>query len=96
MSRTVGRTPLEPAYWGKPVVCGPHMFNFPFVKEFYAEGAAIETSSERLESVLDDLLISGEKRRMVGTRAKAILVKNQGAVLRAIEAVESLTRTFHE
>jgi 3-deoxy-D-manno-octulosonic-acid transferase len=36
-----GQNPLEPAYWGKPVVCGPHMENFPVIEKFYKEGAAV-------------------------------------------------------
>ena len=33
-----GQNPLEPASWGKVVVCGPHMENFPFIGDFYAAG----------------------------------------------------------
>ncbi len=86
-----GQNPLEPAYWGKPVLCGPHMENFPFIKEFYASGAALETSVEALASDLDDLLASSEARGEMGGRAKAILEKNRGAVDRAIRIVDSLT-----
>ncbi|MBA3061276.1 MAG: 3-deoxy-D-manno-octulosonic acid transferase, partial [Nitrospirae bacterium] len=36
-----GQNLLEPAFWAKPIICGPHMENFPFAKEFYERGAAI-------------------------------------------------------
>jgi 3-deoxy-D-manno-octulosonic-acid transferase len=26
-----GQNPLEPAYWGRPILCGPHMENFPII-----------------------------------------------------------------
>ncbi len=86
-----GQNPLEPAYWGKPVLCGPHMENFPFIKEFYDSGAARETSAEDLSMDLDDLLASTEKRGKMGGLARAILEGNRGAVDRAIRIVDSLT-----
>ena len=38
---TGGQNPLEPAYWGKPILCGPHMENFPFMQEFYDAGGTV-------------------------------------------------------
>jgi 3-deoxy-D-manno-octulosonic-acid transferase len=86
-----GQNPLEPAYWGKPVICGPHMDNFPFIKEFYDAGAALECSSETLEACIDSLLESSERRMEIGGRARDILVRNRGAVQKTIEVVEGLT-----
>lgn len=83
-----GQNPLEPAYWGKPVVCGPHMENFPFVREFYDAGAAVESSRETLYEALKSLLGSSEKRRAIGDAATELLRKNRGAVDRAIAVVE--------
>jgi 3-deoxy-D-manno-octulosonic-acid transferase len=85
-----GQNFLEPAYWGKPVVCGPSMENFPFVREFYDEGAAIETDNEGLYIVLKDLLSSPEKRRLVGEKAINLLNSNQGAVQKAVAALERI------
>ncbi|OGW57364.1 MAG: hypothetical protein A2Z09_00290, partial [Nitrospirae bacterium RBG_16_43_8] len=50
-----GQNLLEPAFWGKPIICGPHMENFPFAKEFYERGAAIETDSSALCEKLKEL-----------------------------------------
>ena len=82
-----GQNPLEPAYWGKPILCGPHMENFPFVKDFYSEGAAIEVLEENLYPKLRDLLLSPEKAREMGLKAKDLYMKNSGAVERAIEVI---------
>ncbi|HLA00006.1 MAG TPA: 3-deoxy-D-manno-octulosonic acid transferase [Thermodesulfovibrionales bacterium] len=41
-----GQNPLEPAYWGKAIVCGPHMENFPFIRDFYSQGASLEANEE--------------------------------------------------
>lgn len=83
-----GQNPLEPAYWGKPVVCGPSMKNFPFIKDFYEKGAAIKAGNDNLYEVLFELLSSEEKRHHIGMRAKELLNRNRGAVQRALDALE--------
>ena len=88
-----GQNPLEPAYWGKPVLCGPHMENFPFIKEFYDSKAAIETSRDRLYDDLNGLLGTAARRDEMGSNAKAILERNRGAVGRAIKVIRGLTVT---
>jgi 3-deoxy-D-manno-octulosonic-acid transferase len=82
-----GQNPIEPAYWGKPIVCGPHMENFLFIKDFYSEGAAIEVMEEDLYSKLRDLLLSHERAREMGLKARRLYMKNSGAVERAIEVI---------
>ena len=83
-----GQNPLEPAYWSKPIVCGPHMENFPFVQEFYREGAALEIKEEELYEKIKDLLLSPEKAKAIGLRAGELFKKNAGAVERAMEIIE--------
>jgi len=82
-----GQNPLEPAYWGKPILCGPHMENFPFVQGFYSEGAAIEVMEEDLYPKLRELLLSPERAREMGLKARRLYMKNSGAVERAIEVI---------
>lgn len=79
-----GQNPLEPAYWGKPIVCGPHMENFPIIKDFYTEGAAIEVNEEMLCPKLKELLMSPDKAKEIGSKAQQLYRKNTGAVERAI------------
>ena len=83
-----GQNPLEPAFWSKPVVCGPHMENFPFIGEFYNEGAAVETGHEELHHVLRELLLSHERRTEMGRKAKALYDEKAGAVDRALLVLE--------
>ena len=83
-----GQNPLEPACWGKPIVCGPHMENFPVIRDFYTEGAAIEVSEDELYSVLKGLLLSPEKAGEIGSKAKELYRKNAGAVERSLKIVE--------
>ena len=83
-----GQNPLEPAYWGKPIICGPHMENFPIIGEFYKEGAAIRVGEEDLLTKLKDLLLSPEKSKAIGSKARMLYNKNAGAVEKAMEIIE--------
>ncbi|PJA81637.1 MAG: 3-deoxy-D-manno-octulosonic acid transferase, partial [Nitrospirae bacterium CG_4_9_14_3_um_filter_44_28] len=87
-----GQNLLEPAFWGKPIICGPHMENFPFAKEFYEKGAAIETDSPALCEKLKELLQSAEKRKAMGDKAKELYNEKAGAVERAIKEIERYLR----
>jgi 3-deoxy-D-manno-octulosonic-acid transferase len=83
-----GQNPLEPAYWGKPVIFGPHMENFPFVKKFIEEGAAFEVTSISLAKKIKELLMQPEKAKAAGEHARAFYLKNSGAVDRALKTIE--------
>ena len=83
-----GQNLLEPAFWAKPIICGPHMENFPFAKEFYERGAAIETDSSSLCEKLKELLQSPEKMKSMGNKAKDLYNEKAGAVERAMKEIE--------
>jgi len=83
-----GQNPLEPAYWGKPVICGPHMENFPFIRNFIDEGAAFEVTSASLAKKIKELLIQPEKAKAAGEKARAFYLKSSGAVDRAAKIIE--------
>ncbi len=83
-----GHNPLEPAFWGKPVICGPHMENFPFIQEFYIGSGAMKTDAKGLYEVLRELLRSPEKRKIMGERARALYDEKAGAVERAAQILE--------
>jgi len=83
-----GQNPLEPAYWGKPIICGQHMENFPFIKDFYAAGAAFQVTSTGLAKKIKELLMQPEKAKSAGEKARALYLKSAGAVDRAMKIVE--------
>ena len=83
-----GHNPLEPAFWGKPVVCGPHMENFPFMRDFYIGSGAMKTDAEGLYEVLRELIRSPEKRKIMGERARSLYGEKAGAVNRTVEVLE--------
>jgi 3-deoxy-D-manno-octulosonic-acid transferase len=82
-----GQNPLEPAYWGKPVLCGPHMENFPFIREFYDEGAAFEIEASDLGKKIGELLDEPDRGRASGEKAKALFMKNSGSVGKSMKIV---------
>jgi 3-deoxy-D-manno-octulosonic-acid transferase len=83
-----GHNPLEPAFWARPVVCGPHMENFPFIHDFYKESAAIKAGAEDLYGVLNELLRSPEKRTAMGKRARLLYDEKAGSVQRVMAILE--------
>jgi 3-deoxy-D-manno-octulosonic-acid transferase len=79
-----GQNPLEPAFWGKPIICGPHMENFPFIKDFYREGAAFEVEAAALPKKIKELLLAPDRAKSAGQKARELFLRNSGAVDRAM------------
>jgi 3-deoxy-D-manno-octulosonic-acid transferase len=89
-----GHNILEPAYWGKPVLFGPHMDNFPMASDFLKEEAAIEVkhAGEMADAILN-LLSDHVKAERMGRRAEAIVRSNTGAVEKAAGLLRELLGT---
>ena len=85
---TGGQNPLEPAYWGKPIVCGPHMENFPFMQEFYDAGAAFEVEPSSLADKIGELLAGPDLSRESGKKARRLYESKSGAVEKAMKIIE--------
>jgi 3-deoxy-D-manno-octulosonic-acid transferase len=83
-----GHNPLEPAFWGKPVVCGPHMENFSFIQDFYIGRGAMKTDAAGLYEVLRELIRSPDKRKVMGEKARELYNEKAGAVNRTVEVLE--------
>ncbi|MEE8329238.1 MAG: 3-deoxy-D-manno-octulosonic acid transferase [Thermodesulfovibrionia bacterium] len=89
-----GHNILEPAYWGKPIVFGPHMENFPVASEFLREDAALMLKdSKGITTAIKDLLKDNKKAEQMGQKAKAIIDSNTGAVEKALNLVRSFLGT---
>jgi len=91
LARRGGHNILEPAFFAKPVIVGPHMENFQAIADQFREHkACIEIGSatdlaRAVEAVLADS--SG-----VGERAKACAVANRGATARALAEMHGILR----
>lgn len=76
-----GHNILEPAAHGKPILVGPHMFNFKDTYALFSERGVcltVRDSSELAETMLK-LLHNTELRNKLGREALAIINENRGA-----------------
>lgn len=89
-----GHNILEPAYWGRPIIFGPHMNNFPMAEEFLRRFAAIRvTDSEDVVKTVTELLRNKEKALQMGRNAVAIVEENRGAVKKAVDLIRRIIGT---
>ena len=89
--KTGGHNFLEPAMLEKPILSGPHMFNF-------RDMAALFLQNQAMVLVRDRESLTGEMKRLLndpvaalalGYSARALILKNQGAVERNIQCLRS-------
>ncbi|MBI1976825.1 MAG: 3-deoxy-D-manno-octulosonic acid transferase [Candidatus Omnitrophica bacterium] len=79
-----GQNPLEPAAAGKPVLFGPHVFNFrEITRQLLAEGGAIQCRDvSKVAEHLTPLLQNPSQAKTIGEKAQAVVEKNRGATER--------------
>lgn len=90
-----GHNILEPASLGKPVIIGPHMFNFRDIARLFLENKACVLVHNREELLLNlkYLLRNPAKSTGLSERAKAIILQNQGATARNLEFISNYIST---
>jgi len=85
-----GQNPLEAMYHKKPVIFGPHMFNFREIREEILKSSAglqVERP-EDLAVILTELLKDTKRQKEMGEKGYRIIQKNRGAVERNLDIVE--------
>jgi 3-deoxy-D-manno-octulosonic-acid transferase len=84
-----GHNPLEPLFFKKCVLFGPHMFNFLDISSRLIEtGGAVQVSGkEELFLQLKRLLFNDGARKEVGEKGYQFLQKHQGATQRMFEEI---------
>jgi 3-deoxy-D-manno-octulosonic-acid transferase len=90
-----GHNVLEPAFFAKPVIIGPHMENFQEIADEFRSVRAvgeIKAASE-LAGAVERLLGDRDARRELGAKALACAESKRGAVDRALAAVRELYET---
>jgi len=87
---TGGHNLLEPAFWAKPIVFGPHMENFRDIARLFLEsGAALQVpDSGELAAVIFELLTDASRAKRLGEAARAVLDRQRGATDRVLEQLK--------
>jgi 3-deoxy-D-manno-octulosonic-acid transferase len=87
---TGGHNVVEPAFWAKPIVFGPHMYNFRDVASlFLRAGAAVQVvDSHELTTAVLHLLNHPADARQIGEKAKAVVNEQAGAANRILIQME--------
>ncbi|MGE6136034.1 lipid IV(A) 3-deoxy-D-manno-octulosonic acid transferase [Aeromonas salmonicida] len=81
-----GHNLLEPAALGKPCLTGPAYFNFSDItRQLVAQGgAALVADAAVLGEKVSELLADEGERSQMGEQARAVVLRNQGALARTL------------
>lgn len=92
-----GHNILEPAAHGKPILVGPHMFNFRDIFEILSRrGACIMNANQKdFEKTVFQLLHNPARIKRMGIAALEVVRENQGATQRNIDFFEKLTKEYN-
>jgi 3-deoxy-D-manno-octulosonic-acid transferase len=87
-----GHNVLEPAALSRPVVFGPHTFNFADIsQQLLDQGAALRVrDTHELEATVRRLFDEPELRDRMGRAGYDLVKSGRGAVDRTLEIVETL------
>jgi len=93
-----GHNLMEPAILALPVIFGPYHSSFKdTVAELLAADAGVEVhDGAELVAALGDLVGDEQRRRVIGRRAREVVLNGQGATLRNYELLVPLLRSGGE
>lgn len=81
-----GHNPIEPGALGKPVLMGPHYFNFEVICQQFIEAGALKiaSSSSELKDFLEQLVARPDEAKAMGSKALEVVSKGRGAIDRVV------------
>ena len=86
-----GHNVLEPAYFGVPILVGPHTENFRDIVDIFRHADALRVvTPETLAAVMLDLLANVDERERLGRNARDVMHSQQGATRRTADALFAL------
>ncbi|MEN7973413.1 MAG: 3-deoxy-D-manno-octulosonic acid transferase [Verrucomicrobiota bacterium] len=85
-----GQNPIEPAMYGKAVVVGPNMENFPSVMPVFLQaGALLQVADvQALEVAVGNLVADEAARESLGRCAAGVVVENRGVIERTVARLD--------
>lgn len=90
-----GHNLIEACAMGKPVLTGPHTFNFSEITEqaILAQAAIRATDATQLMTLAQQLIAAPAKRATMGQNAHAFFMQHQGATTRTMQMLEQFLST---
>ncbi len=87
-----GQNMIEPSALGKPILMGPHVWNFAQIAgELLEVGAAATVHDmEELADQASRLLSDSDLSKQMGEAGQAVVVRHQGAVAKSLDALDTL------
>ena len=89
LARRGGHNILEPAYFGKPTIVGPHMENFAAIGEEFQHAGALEQIQEagELGRSVNRLFDDAARAAQIGGRARELAASKRGVTARIGEEI---------
>lgn len=87
-----GHNMLEPGALSKPILTGPHLFNFAEISQLFikAQALIIANDAEQLASELIKLAHDADLRQTIGEKALAVVNANRGALAKQLAIIEAV------
>lgn len=87
-----GHNMLEPAILEKPIITGPHLFNFTEISELLqeAKGAVVTQDANGLAAEVCHLFQNENYRKQMGANARDVVLANRGALAKQMRLVNTL------
>lgn len=84
-----GHNMLEAGVLGKPILTGPHLFNFKEISELFIAANALTRvdNADALANQLDVFLQKPDVRTKSGERARQVVANNRGALAKQLEII---------